>query len=213
MLVVDAAARVAQRENLEGDERAVLLFAALCHDFAKPPTTKLREREGKMRWTSWGHEAEGGPMARGFLERIGIKPPSSTKWCRSSKTISPIRASAATPVREPCAAWPCARPRQHHPTGASDRSRPFRPPPLPKASRRRGPHPRNGARAGGPKSLSPRSSKAATCCRISTKARQTHRRSSRRRLRSPSRRRLFDPRGGPRLARQLHGSTRGSGQV
>jgi tRNA nucleotidyltransferase (CCA-adding enzyme) len=73
MLVIDAAARVAQRENVDGDERAVLLFAALCHDFAKPPTTKLREREGKMRWTSWGHEAAGGPMARMFLERIGIK--------------------------------------------------------------------------------------------------------------------------------------------
>jgi tRNA nucleotidyltransferase (CCA-adding enzyme) len=73
MLVVDAAARVAQRENLEGDSRAVLLFSALSHDFAKPATTQLREREGKMRWTSWGHEAAGGPMARAFLERIGIK--------------------------------------------------------------------------------------------------------------------------------------------
>ena len=73
MLVVDAAARVAKREGLEGDERAVLLFGALCHDFAKAATTALREREGKMRWTSWGHEADGGPMARAFLERIGIK--------------------------------------------------------------------------------------------------------------------------------------------
>ncbi len=54
MLVVDAAARVAKREGLEGDERAVLLFAALCHDFAKATTTALREREGKMRWTSLG---------------------------------------------------------------------------------------------------------------------------------------------------------------
>lgn len=73
MLVLNAAARVANREKLEGDERAVLLFSALCHDFAKPPTTQLRERDGRMRWTSWGHEAAGGPMARGFLERIGIK--------------------------------------------------------------------------------------------------------------------------------------------
>jgi tRNA nucleotidyltransferase (CCA-adding enzyme) len=73
MLVVDAAARVAKREGLEGDERAVLLFSALCHDFAKATTTALRERDGKMRWTSWGHEADGGPMARAFLERIGIK--------------------------------------------------------------------------------------------------------------------------------------------
>jgi tRNA nucleotidyltransferase (CCA-adding enzyme) len=73
MFVVDAAARVATREGLEGDDRAVLLFAALSHDFAKATTTMLREREGKLRWTSWGHEADGGPMARIFLERIGIK--------------------------------------------------------------------------------------------------------------------------------------------
>ncbi len=73
MLVVDAAARIAARAKLEGDDRAVLIFAALSHDFAKATTTMLREREGKMRWTSWGHEADGGPMARGFLERIGIK--------------------------------------------------------------------------------------------------------------------------------------------
>jgi tRNA nucleotidyltransferase (CCA-adding enzyme) len=73
MLVVDAAARIALRDNVTGDDRAVLVFAALSHDFAKATTTMLREREGKMRWTSWGHEADGGPMARGFLERIGIK--------------------------------------------------------------------------------------------------------------------------------------------
>ncbi len=73
MLVVDQAARVADEAGLEGDERAVLLFAALTHDFAKATTTQLRERDGRMRWTSWGHEAAGGPMARAFLERIGIK--------------------------------------------------------------------------------------------------------------------------------------------
>jgi tRNA nucleotidyltransferase (CCA-adding enzyme) len=73
MLVLDAAARVANRERLEGDERAVLLLSALCHDFAKPATTQLRDRDGKLRWTSWGHEAAGGPVARAFLERIGIK--------------------------------------------------------------------------------------------------------------------------------------------
>lgn len=73
MFVVDAAARIAEREILEGDDRAVLIFAALSHDFAKATTTMLRDRDGKMRWTSWGHEADGGPMARVFLERIGIK--------------------------------------------------------------------------------------------------------------------------------------------
>ncbi|MEO8098328.1 MAG: HD domain-containing protein [Acidobacteriota bacterium] len=73
MFVVDAAANIAEREGLIGDDRAVLLFSSLCHDFAKPATTLLRERDGRMRWTSWGHEPDGGPMARGFLERIHIK--------------------------------------------------------------------------------------------------------------------------------------------
>jgi tRNA nucleotidyltransferase (CCA-adding enzyme) len=74
MLVVDAAARIAERDRIEGDERAVLLFAALAHDFAKAGTTAKRERNGTMRWTAYGHEAAGGPLARAFLERIGIKP-------------------------------------------------------------------------------------------------------------------------------------------
>ncbi len=73
MLVVNAAAVIAERESLEGDARAVLIFSALAHDFAKPKTTMLREREGKLRWSSWGHEPEGGPMARDFLRRIHIK--------------------------------------------------------------------------------------------------------------------------------------------
>jgi tRNA nucleotidyltransferase (CCA-adding enzyme) len=74
MLVVDAAAQIAARESLEGDERAVLLFSALTHDFAKAGTTALRERDGRLRWTAYGHEAAGGPLARAFLERVGIKP-------------------------------------------------------------------------------------------------------------------------------------------
>ena len=73
MLVLDEAARVAERDALQSDNRAILLFAALAHDFAKPATTELRDRDGQMRWTSWGHEKAGGPIARTFLERIGIK--------------------------------------------------------------------------------------------------------------------------------------------
>jgi tRNA nucleotidyltransferase (CCA-adding enzyme) len=73
MLVLDAAAKIAERDGLEGDERAVLLFAALAHDFAKAGTTALRERNGALRWTAHGHESAGGPLARAFLERIGIK--------------------------------------------------------------------------------------------------------------------------------------------
>lgn len=73
MHVVNAAACIAQREGLADDDRAVLLFSALAHDFAKADTTALREKEGVLRWTSYGHEPAGGPLARRFLERIGIK--------------------------------------------------------------------------------------------------------------------------------------------
>jgi tRNA nucleotidyltransferase (CCA-adding enzyme) len=73
MHVLNAAAAIADRQALTGDARAVLLFAALTHDFAKATTTALRERQGRMRLTAHGHEAAGGPMARAFLERIGIK--------------------------------------------------------------------------------------------------------------------------------------------
>jgi tRNA nucleotidyltransferase (CCA-adding enzyme) len=73
MHVLNEAARIGERDGLADDDRAVLLFAALAHDFAKPATTQLREREGRQRWTSWGHEPAGGPMARAFLDRIGIK--------------------------------------------------------------------------------------------------------------------------------------------
>jgi len=42
MYVLDEAARIAARDGLEDDDRAVLLFAALAHDFAKPATTEQR---------------------------------------------------------------------------------------------------------------------------------------------------------------------------
>lgn len=73
MYVVDSAACIAERDHCAGDDRAVLLFASLAHDFAKADTTELREKDGRLRWTAYGHEAGDGPLARGFLERIGIK--------------------------------------------------------------------------------------------------------------------------------------------
>ena len=71
--VMDAASVIADREKLTGDERAVLIYAALAHDFAKAHTTELREKDGKMRWTAHGHEKAGGPLAKEFLERMGVK--------------------------------------------------------------------------------------------------------------------------------------------
>jgi tRNA nucleotidyltransferase (CCA-adding enzyme) len=43
----------------------------LAHDFGKPATTVYVEKRGRMRWTSPGHEAAGGPIATAFLRRIG----------------------------------------------------------------------------------------------------------------------------------------------
>lgn len=53
------------------ETRRVLMLAVLAHDFGKSTTTAREERRGKLRWVSPGHEAAGGPMAEGFLRRIG----------------------------------------------------------------------------------------------------------------------------------------------
>lgn len=70
--VMNAAAEIADRENLNEEERQVLLYAALAHDFAKPKTTKVINKKGVDRITSHGHEEAGGPMAREFLQSIGV---------------------------------------------------------------------------------------------------------------------------------------------
>jgi len=72
-LVMNWARSVCDREGLQGDARAVIMLAALCHDIAKPVTTEKKERKGVMRWTSHGHEVAGGPLTREFLAKIGIK--------------------------------------------------------------------------------------------------------------------------------------------
>lgn len=65
--VVDAAANVADREQLGDHDRLVLMFAALCHDFGKPETTAKIDG----RWRARGHCEAGVEPARRFLERIG----------------------------------------------------------------------------------------------------------------------------------------------
>lgn len=54
------------------EARAILSFAVLAHDFAKPATTHQAERDGRMRIVSPGHEEAGGPLAAQFLERINV---------------------------------------------------------------------------------------------------------------------------------------------
>jgi tRNA nucleotidyltransferase (CCA-adding enzyme) len=66
--VCDAAAEIAEREGLAEDDRAVLLFAALCHDFGKVTTTRRNE---VGRWVAPEHAAAGVEPTRAFLEAIG----------------------------------------------------------------------------------------------------------------------------------------------
>lgn len=71
--VVNAAAEIAVREALDAGNRAVLLFSALTHDLGKPRTTVRRKKaDGRMHWTSYGHDRAGVPIAQSFLQRIGM---------------------------------------------------------------------------------------------------------------------------------------------
>jgi len=65
--VCDVAAAIADRDGLHDEERAILLFAALCHDLGKANTTEFVDG----RWRAHGHCETGVPLTRSFLERIG----------------------------------------------------------------------------------------------------------------------------------------------
>lgn len=72
MHVCDAAARICDRENLQGEDRITIILAALCHDLGKAypwhgGTTEFTDG----RWRSPGHAEAGVPIARKFLESIG----------------------------------------------------------------------------------------------------------------------------------------------
>lgn len=66
LLVVDEAAFIAERDRLSGRGRAVLIFAALCHDLGKPETTAFLD--GHIR--SYGHSDRVDIVER-FLARLG----------------------------------------------------------------------------------------------------------------------------------------------
>lgn len=67
MLVCDAMANICKRESITGEDKAVLMFACLCHDMAKPVTTVVVDGVIK----SPGHEKEGELPTRLFLASIG----------------------------------------------------------------------------------------------------------------------------------------------
>jgi tRNA nucleotidyltransferase (CCA-adding enzyme) len=65
--VCDAMAEICNREDIQGEDRAVLMFAALCHDMGKPATTEIVDG----RWRAPKHATVGVPIAKEFLESIG----------------------------------------------------------------------------------------------------------------------------------------------
>lgn len=65
---VEAAKKVADRDELHGDDRKVLMYYALLHDTGKDTTTVV-EADGKV--ASPNHAAEGVARVHSFLERIG----------------------------------------------------------------------------------------------------------------------------------------------
>lgn len=67
---MNAAAKIATRENLSGDERATLILGGLTHDFGKATHTQFEDG----RWRAHGHDTAGAPIAKEFLDNIGIKP-------------------------------------------------------------------------------------------------------------------------------------------
>ena len=64
---VDAAADIAVREGLSKEDRMVLVFSALCHDFGKVETTEFVD--GHIR--SRGHADASEAPTRAFMARIG----------------------------------------------------------------------------------------------------------------------------------------------
>ncbi len=69
--VVDAAVKIAKRENLNKVETLELVIASLSHDLGKPTTTKLAWKEVGGEWkdaiTSDGHDVEGGWLSSEFI--------------------------------------------------------------------------------------------------------------------------------------------------
>lgn len=67
-MVADVAVQIADTHKLAGDDRVVLILAAICHDMGKVNTTVVHS-ETKI--TSYGHADTGVPIAQQFLGRIG----------------------------------------------------------------------------------------------------------------------------------------------
>ena len=68
LMVVDEAARLVRKEDLDEEKSLVILLASLCHDLGKPLVTK--HESGRVK--SYGHESAGVEPTNKFLAGIGI---------------------------------------------------------------------------------------------------------------------------------------------
>jgi tRNA nucleotidyltransferase (CCA-adding enzyme) len=66
LMVVDEAAKITRRENLNEDQAFTIMTASLCHDLGKPLTTSVMD--GKIK--SHKHEQAGEEPTKKFLEQI-----------------------------------------------------------------------------------------------------------------------------------------------
>ena len=89
LYVCDAMARILNREKIVGEQRTILMMAALCHDFGKATTTEFIDG----RWRSRGHCEAGVPLAESFLNSIGAPNAIIDK-------VKPLVAEHLTHVRE-----------------------------------------------------------------------------------------------------------------
>jgi tRNA nucleotidyltransferase (CCA-adding enzyme) len=97
-LAADVAAQLADKANLTGEDRFVVVMAALTHDFGKAEHTQHTEQpDGSIKITSHGHAEGGVEPAAEFLESIGtpkriidrITPMIQEHMCTSSGDPTP----------------------------------------------------------------------------------------------------------------------------
>lgn len=67
LMVVDEAAKIIRREQLDEETALIIMLGSLCHDLGKPSTTKIED--GRIR--SKNHEGAGEKPTVAFLNRIG----------------------------------------------------------------------------------------------------------------------------------------------
>ncbi|NCC59756.1 MAG: polynucleotide adenylyltransferase [Verrucomicrobiae bacterium] len=72
LLACDQLVRQPEWNKIDSSTRAILLFAALCHDFGKPDTLVFEHEEGVRRVRAKGHATAGISHIEVFLSRIGI---------------------------------------------------------------------------------------------------------------------------------------------